>query len=495
MSKNVIQDGFRLNNLRSMISSLSGGDLAVNKLYLGIGRPQKWSVSSDVEPQPSNSGDNTNLDWEDICALKRISSSDVSFGIVREKWKANTKYDQYRNDWGDVIKNTQSVYYTSSFTPASLADAKYYCVTSQDNVFVCIKQGTDTGGAIIPSTYEPGIAPTNGVYLTPTDTGVFKANDGYYWKFIANVSVLASTFRTSNYDGVTTLTSAPDSNGPYWSQWQSQLNSMQYRGGIYAINIKAKGAGYNGGNAGTSDQTSNLLQIVGNGSGIEYTVTYGAGGTIENIEITVPGSGYSYAQIITTGGSAADFDIVYTPSYGLGTDPVKDLSALYLLVNTTLDGDEGGDFFTLNDFRKIVLVMNPKNYGTVTTSSDGTACTSVTVRAATRLTLSGGAANSFASDDIVVGSASHAAGVVVQWTSGSSLLEVISPRDAYSSGYTYANHQFQIGDQITSATGLLSVVSIDNPETHPYSGEIIYSENRSAITRGNIEKITIVVQY
>lgn len=492
MTKIVVHDNFRVYNLRKFLASLSAST-GNNKLYFGVGRPQPWPGVGDVETQPYNTIEDRNAVWEDMLSMKLLSEGDVSHAIVRETWKANTKYDQYRHDWGNATLRASS-YFSSTFYPSSLADAKYYVINSQDDVFICLKQGLDGSMAVRASTFEPGIA-SSGSYISPISggAGIFKCSDGYYWKYVANVSLNAAKFRTSTHQGVGVITTEPGPSTAAYSQWLSQLNSLNYKAGIYAINVLTKGTGYNGGSAGTSNQTSSAFKIVGNGSGLQFTVTYGAGGTVEDIEITNPGTGYTFAQIISTTGSGGVFDIIHTNPNGLGVDPVVDLSAIYLMVNTELDNTVTPELFYDNDFRKISLVMNPTQYASTSPA------TASVLDATTTLIMSGGGAGSYIADNTITNSAG-AKGYIVQWILADNKLKIIKHRDLFDSGTIQnSNLNIQVGDSLAQSAGAnLTVTSITNPTVQAFSGDVIYSENRIAVNRtadSTKENITVTIQF
>jgi hypothetical protein len=71
--------------------------------------------------------------------------------------------------------------------------------------------------------------------------------------------------------------------------------------GIQNFSIINSGSGYESGSTG--------LIITGNGSGVEYTIEYGPGGTIDNIIITNPGYGFTAPPLVTVTGAGIDAQI------------------------------------------------------------------------------------------------------------------------------------------------------------------------------------------
>lgn len=494
MSSSIIRDSFRISNLKKFISSLSGSD----SLYLGIGRPQYWDVSTipnndAVELTNSLfSAKNTIMsdikDREDMMSLKRVNSTDVSHGISKVVWAAGNKYDIYRHDWDGTIQCAYDGTY-----PSSLADVKYVVINTQYDIYICLRQGK-TGSTINPSTYSPETGTVVGI----ASAGVRKTADGYYWKFIGKTDTADfSAFASITHHPIRTLTVAPLESSAYYTQWTSQVNSQLYKSGIYVIQVTNGGSGYNSGLAGTRTVTDaegdTEFKVIGDGTGLQYTVTYGTGGSIVDIDVINPGTGYTHATISATGGLGATFDVIYTTPWGLGADPVKDTSAVFLLVSVSLQSDEGGKFTVLNDFRKVSLISNPCNYGTAVISTGATLSAYSTLNVGSIV----GGATAFKSDDIITGATSGAKARVIDFD-GIGVIRIIrtSSENLASTG---ANNPFLTGETITTSGGVgtATISSIDFPEVDTKAGDVIYSEYRGAVLRqsGQTEQIKIVTQF
>jgi len=500
----IIQDSFKTNTLANFIASVG-----TNHLYLGIGRPEYWNYgsSTDVVPIPINSLDTYNQDWDDMLQMKQLLSTDVSAGVYNETWQANVIYDIYRNNWGSGIVGVYNGPNKSgsSQNPMSLSDVKCYVMTSTYNIYMCVKQSI-VNGVVQPSIYSPdtGVAVlTNDATGVPlnTNTGVYATADGYYWKFIANTSAAnIIKFSSKYYTPIQTLTVAPIPADAYYSQWLNQVVSSAYfSGGIYTINVTSPGSGYNGGLAGThtvtNAATDTSLAVIGNGTNLIYTVTYGSGGTISDIHITNPGTGYTFASIVTAaGGVGAVFDIIYTPIGGLGADPVNNIDARYLLAATTLTGAEGGIFTTSNSFRKINLVYNPFSYGTTNVATSLYLDSTITLQMGTGLST-----GAYPTNAVVTGVTSLAKGLVVDFNSTTGALRVIRTLNE-NTGSQGANKSFLNGETLTCSpgTGAAVITAIPTPpQVAKYTGNILYSEYRAPILRGpsQTESLSVVVMF
>ncbi len=479
----VVRNEFRVYNVKSFINSFNSG----NSLYLGIGRPEFWDLVSNNDiapPIPYNNLIGIDQDWEDMMQLKLINSSGISAGIFKEMWAPNTIYDTYRHDWNGTRASSYNGSNPYTPYPADLSQAKYYVITSSYNIYICLKQNI-VNGVIYPSTQSPDLGVAVG-----TNTEIVTTSDGYYWKFIS-VTTPADvvSFSTDSYHPVETLTTAPGTSDPYYTQWLAQQYSANFKRGIYTINVLNGGSGYNGGNAGTISFPSANINVVGNGSGIAGSVIFGAGGVVQNIIITNPGSGYTYAELNITGGAGFTYDIIFTSPWGLGTDPVRDLCAYFAIVNQTLNSSEGGVFTVSNDYRKICLITNPTNYGS------STIATSQVLDATISLTLTGGGgANGYSADEVVTDSTTGAEGRVVDWNSTTGVLRIIRTSNE-NFGNAGAALSFQVGSTVSPGTGVISTIT--TPTVQPYSGDIVYSEYRQPITRstGQSENISIVLEF
>lgn len=504
MANSVIYNKFRYSNLQRFMNSLVGD---TNPLYLGIGRPYYWNttLSNDsVIPVTNNSVRNETLDWNDMMFLKRINFSDVAYGIVKTAWEAGMSYDQYRTDWD----GTRVSVYDGSY-PTDISSSHSMVINSNNEVWICLKHPAPTNpldaSTVPPSTYSPETG-------TDIGCGIVKTADNYYWKYLSSTSsamllnfaahTVTVSYGASSFHPILTLTVNPGTTDFFYKQWQAQVASATYKGGIYAINVTASGSGYNGGSAGTRGVTSATtdaqLKVIGDGTGLQYNVIYGSGGTIVDIEVTNPGSGYSYATITAVGGIGFNYDIVFTPRTGLGVDPAKDADAVYLLISTQLAGNEGAVISTQNDYRKVSLVSAPKVWNSATlllTQPIADATTKLTID---KNTVSG----TYSVDAIITGGTSGAKGRVVDYVAPSGgnngFIRYIRT-DSENQNSLGAALPFQVSETITSSAGAGTgtLLAIGVPDVQPYGGDIIYSEYRSPIPRSDdqTEAIRCIIQF
>lgn len=183
----------------------------------------------------------------------------------------------------------------------------------------------------------------------PSGTGsaIITTADNYRWKFMFSVSSAdALKFVTTDWIPVKT----PGDVG----STQETVEAAAIDGSVEHINITVPGTGYS---------VSNVISFSGDGSGLAATVaTVGGSGEITGINITNVGSGYRNCTVtgITAGGSDAVLTPVISPIGGHGSDAINELGGFFVMLHTTLTGAEGGgDFPVSDDFRKVGLIINP----------------------------------------------------------------------------------------------------------------------------------------
>jgi len=129
--------------------------------------------------------------------------------------------------------------------------------------------------------------------------------------------------------------------------------------GIEKITITNPGYGY------TEIPT---VTITGDGTGATALPRVNTqSNTISSIIISSKGSGYTHANVIISDsgtGANATARAVLSPPGGHGSNPLFELGGSYLVLNPRLKGSENGKFPTVNEFRQVSLLLNPKERAT-----------------------------------------------------------------------------------------------------------------------------------
>jgi hypothetical protein len=277
----------------------------------------------------------------------------------------------------------------------------------------------------------------------------------------------ALKFLTNDYIPVQTLSIDDGSD-----QWTIQQNAVD--GAIHTIFISNAGSGY--GSAPT-------VQIVGDGTGATANATISSG-EVTGINIITPGSGYTSASVIITGGSPsvpAVARAIISPKNGHGSDAIEELGGKYVMLNVRLDGNEANTLSTANEFRQVSLIRDPSLYGTSSRAYD------LIFRQTYKYTLTD-VTGSFGVDEIVSDGGSNNA-IVVEWNASALELSTTLP----------LNTEFANGAILTGNTSgaFGTIVDISEPGLKPYSGDILYVENRVPIARSDdqIEDVKLVIQF
>ena len=219
----IITNKFRINNAEQFNESFSEASPEV--YYLGIGRPQAFATQTRGDLRTENQGTDsaaiTPADsiieefntFDDLLAVKKLSSSDVSFVIPRRNWVTSTVYDYYRHDYGNRITGTTSIQ-TANSGATTLFDATFYALTTARNVYKCLDNNNNAA-----STTEP----------TGTSTSVLTTADGYKWKYMYTLSATQqANFLSTDFMAVET---------------NSTISSAAVDGAINIVKIKSAGTG------------------------------------------------------------------------------------------------------------------------------------------------------------------------------------------------------------------------------------------------------------
>ena len=328
----------------------------------------------------------------------------------------------------------------------NLLDDDFYVMTNDYNVYKCL---WNAGG--VGSTDKPEL----------TTTAPFTTGDGYIWKYMYTITTAeALKFLTNDFMPVRTDTA---------------VGSAAIEGGLHVIKVTNGGSGY----------TSATVTIDGDGSGATASATINSG-AVQSITISPgsEGSGYTFANVTITGdGTNAAATAIISPRGGHGANAPEELGGKFVMLNIRLDGSEGGTISTENDFRKVGLVRDPIDDDTSLVASGPV------YRQTYRYTLTSlGGTGTFAQDETVTVGVTTAS--VVEWDSGNNYLYTSIPLPDVADFTTSAS--------ITSSGGGTGTISaIDAPGLRAYTGDVLYIENRSPISRATdqIEDVKLIIEF
>ncbi|MDA7494711.1 hypothetical protein N8455_00055 [Candidatus Gracilibacteria bacterium] len=432
-------------------------DSSAVRYYIGISRSEDWN-DSDTATTPVNTEREQRDFRHGLQSVKEVT--DYSFVIPRVNWTSGTTFAAY------------------SDTVVAHPTVPYYAMIESNQVYVCLRQGTNAAGVTQPSTVAP----------SGTTTISFTTADGYAWKFLYSIGTLdAAAFKSANFIPVK-LQGATTGSSPATDVEQLGIQNAAIAGRqIVGFSIDAAGTGY------TSNPT---VAITGNGTGAAASAVQSGGSivkiTIDDSASTLKmGTGYEYASIALSGGggSGATGTVIFGPKAGFGADPTDDLRARAIMFNAKPVGTEEGEFIVGNSFRQIGLIRNPTDSaGDAFTASDGNA-----LRRLAMPTIS----SAFTQRTIMTGTTSGAKAFVNKTDS-----DEIWYHQTEATGFT----QFQEAEAVTDTSGGAGVTQAAGtdadsdayiePKVDKYSGDLMYIENRAAVTRAadQTEDIKVIIE-
>jgi hypothetical protein len=242
---------------------------------------------------------------------------------------------------------------------------------------------------------------------------------------------------------------------------QSNVELLAVDGAIPIIMIDNGGTGYS---------VDTTITIEGDGTGCTATATV-ANGSIRNVTVTNPGSGYTFANIIVNGtGANAELRAILSPKGGHGKDAVSELYASTLMMTTRISAESAHNIALTNDYRQISILKNVKTYDADTfyKKANGTSAVLLECDINTANTL---AYNTFNQYDTLY----------LQGYQSSEFTLIEKYADAYK---YYLIVQLNDNVLLTSGQSLvkgvypISITTVTSPDFNKYSGEMLYIDNR-----------------
>ena len=513
----IITDQIRILNAKNFVAGFS---TSTKSYYSFVGLPNPTSVDSNwnnTPPPPVDSFNEENITWDTIIALKKITSDDAKQVVRKNSWASGKTFDYYRHDYSinNVPKNSSGT---------SLYSANYFVLNSDYRVYICLQNGTtpeNPNGK--PSLDEPTFTD-----LEPRSAGT--SGDGYIWKYLYTIKPSDIVkFDSTDYM-------------PVPLNWETSSENAAVRdnavdGGLKIVVIKDRGIGI-----GTANITYTKVPIKGDGSGAECTVVVNNDSKIGSVVISNQGSGYTFGNVDLIAGGVPEpstypsLDVIIPPSGGHGKDIYKELGATNVLLYSRIENDtENPDFITGNEISRIGVVENPLSFG----SNQLLTLDKASGVYALKLTGTGSDTASFTEDSIVqqtIGLGLTAIGKVVNYDAVTGVLKLwqertfagfntvgtaqtnptfgyvlnrftASPTSDGSLTITGGSSNLSIS---TAFSGISTVINnrtynlgqsftsgVATPEVQQFSGNIIYTDNRPAITRSSNQKedIKIILQF
>lgn len=470
-----------------------------DRFYMGIGRSEGWTDDT-TPPTPNPSSDEVLRFQEGLQSIKQIN--DVSFVVPRYNWSAGNQYEAWDNNFssGTVISATGDI------------QNSYYVITDDNNVYICVQQGKTANGVVRNSTFKP----------TDTTGNPFAAgDDGYIWRHLFNIGAAeARKFLTSSYMPVEKLLADSAGDPRYASFTTSRqahwaIQEASVAGEIIGIAVDSGGAGF------TSAPTLTITGVGLGKTGIvteaEATARIDTNGKIYEVimrahdSAAAPfrmGEGYKQAFVTVTGGggTGAVLRPMISGDSGMGGNVINSLHSSAIMYHAEISGTETGDFQVTNDFRQIGIIKNPlKDSADLASFTGDSAVSASTAQAYKRLHLDSttvaGFVASISPDQTIRQATTNAEALLDYFDATTSVAYVHQTRETgfLAFGDSYSVDFLEGGSSIGTASVLANPVSGD-PDLRPaemdnFSGEVVYIDNRTPITRDDeqTEDIKIVI--
>lgn len=491
--------------------------------YFFVGKTTEWPV--DAEPEtPLDTESYTGQTHRNMMFVKRVQSSDAVMMIRRIDWVAGTVYDHYddvddlsakdfyvltddmrvykclnNNDGVPSFNKPNSTDVTNAFVLPDGYVWKYmFRVEASDQLkfltpdFIPVRKMAGVGvplfdinGEIDDITvtsggtgYDSADLPTilihgDGVGATAVPvvtadaiTDINITNQGYGYSF-AYIEIV------DNGTGAGATAEASLGSIPV-SLVQESIEAAAVSGTVDRINLLETGQNYSPGDV--------LVTITGDGTGAEAVAFVNQFGRIEQVDVTNPGTGYTFAEVsfnnILGFGSGATATATVSPFYGHGANPVKELFAKTVCLSVNLTNDTT-DYFFNNDYRQLGIVKNPLNDEMANFMADtGTTCYVVTVDD-----------TAVYSNDDSISTDGGGRFIVAQIKEATNEVYLLPVIPVITEASVLTNNR-------TSVTGL-TINSLTEPDVINTTGEILYIENRLPINRqaDQVEKIRTVINF
>ena len=474
----------RIKNAKNLISSFNVGIDAL--AYLFVGRVEPWP-DDNLPPVPQNNYQTFNTTYDNMYAMRKISTLDTYHMIPKVNWASGSTYDYYRQDYST---------FNRAFSGASSLYECLWVVRNQTgNIYVCLNNNGNTASTVEPQN---------------TSNQPFVTADGYQWQRIYNLS-------SENYLAFSTDDFMPIT--------QTDVVTA-VNGAISTVIIENQGAGFTTSPVGAPNQIPfYYCHIDGDGSGAVAKVTV-SNDFVSEIEVVRAGSEYTYGTLNFIAnecyGSLVDLDadknrlnpggdgtfrstVIVPPPGGWGTDIVRELGGTRVGVFSDLAYNLFQYFES--SFRQIGILQDAKFTQNNPTTVEACYAAQVTGLVA-GTTYSMG--ETITQTQVVDGVSRLAKGLVVgydkdsgviRYTQSSANVDVDGQLYRFSGTNNITGLTSGVVGTPTTNSGVVTDVTIfegyAQPEVVKYSGIMTYLSNISPVVRDPLqtERISLLISF
>lgn len=490
------------------ITSVSGTGANVyctidaDSYYLFASGIEPFNDEPTVDPVSTSYGNTVISNHQQMVFGKKIDKTSLSLVIPNRQWTSGTVYSQYDN------------------TDSNLSVESFYVVNHVGIVYKCINNAQGQ-----PSTVEP--TETQALAYPPA------LADGYQWMYLytlpgglpssntipviqeANTSNAAISGAIYSVRVASSGSGYPTANGTivsvnangvgsvflstppvvYTNYYQGCFLTVWGNGGVvnnFAILNSVSAGSYqqvsvagnfnaNQINSGYQFQIGPSVQVLGDGSGFSaYAKVSSVNGGISDVHVLNSGDGYHYADaLITTPsmfGSNASLVAIISPLNGHGSNVASELFSNTISISSGFSNTDPNFYPLVSNttlkYRTIGILKNPKTFGSNSVFTNTSFNQRVLLAFDIQMT------PFFEAGEIIVGSSRDGQAVVVASNPSTGLVEVTG----------WDGVSIQVGETITgqkSGTVLVLNNVTGAPTLEPFSGDVIYLSNFTAITHSN----------
>lgn len=525
----IITDQLRISNASDFVRKITSNESSYY-IFMGLSNSEEVIPNWDqFPPPPKDNFDEENSYWNTIFSLKKVKSEDVRQMVRKNEWNSGDVYDMYRHD---IKRDLTPIDKRSKPSDSpTLYLANYYVVNSDFRVYICLYNGASPENNFLgsPSFDEPTFTD-----LDPRPAGT--SGDGYIWKYLFTINPSEIVkFDSIDYIPV-------PRNWGISGESVSVKNHARTSSQIKICTIRNRGRGL-----GDPRVISNV-PIVGDGLNGEVSIVIGNDSRVESIQVTNGGNNYTFASVdwksagITAQNEDPQFDVIIPPKGGHGFDIYRELGAYYVLMYTRFDNDTNNkDFILGNKVSRIGLVENPLKFNTNENLNEETASATYALK------LKGLSSNindfkiaKFSANSIItqqIGTNEIAVGKVISYDQETGILKYWQDRSLFGFNYdgsidtspqyglklnkfsnfvtgtgnliirggsidleidtSFGTDQFPASSINSINLGQFFIRGVSNPEVQPFSGNILYIDNRPSILRSvnQREDVKIVLQF
>jgi hypothetical protein len=524
----IVTDQFRILNASNFIDSVEN---PLNSYYVflglpnpstkvqsesvvGFGRSTTWNIDP---PNPIDNHKYRSHFLDTSLFGKRVTSSNIRRVIRKINWVKGNRYEMYRHDY--------SLESPSPITNSSrLYDTNYYVVNSDYRVYICTDNGSSGENPLGNLSQDEPIFTD----LEPAKSG---ETDGYIWKYLFTVSPSdIIKFDSTEYISVP-------------NDWESSINSqiqaVRENGNSEVNNNQIKKIYIEDGG---SEYQKNLsgyeVDILGDGSGGRVQIDTDSDGKIISANVSSGGKGYTYALVdlgsinSNSLGNSAKLVPIIPPSKGHGYDIYTELGTDRVLVYARFD-DSTKDFPIDTKFAQVGIIKNPTSIGSTNIYTDSNYSSLYAIKFSEPLD------STPIIGEIITQSVTgdgSAYGYVASYDSETYVLKYFQDRSLYysttndetdyvgissrgsvlpfesSSEPVFGSSSGFSGSIDTAFSGISTVIASGNkvvnlstifqdglssPEINKTSGDLIYIDNRTSISRNSRQKedIKIILEF